>query len=100
MPCPAHLSTCRARLTKVYVNVSEQGSVQASSGSSMEPAATTPRCPRPARVSPPRGCRWPPIELILTSGLIKIRERDLPKRGVFLAKPYSTAALAGFDDGP
>ena len=47
--------------------------------------------------------RWPPIELILTSGLIKIRERDLPERGVFLAKPYSmdalTAALARFDDG-
>ena len=46
--------------------------------------------------------RWPPIELILTSGLIKIRERDLPERGVFLAKPYSmdalTAALARFDD--
>ena len=46
--------------------------------------------------------RWPPIELILTSGLIKIGQRDLPERGVFLAKPYSiealTAALACFDN--
>jgi CheY-like chemotaxis protein len=37
--------------------------------------------------------RWPPIELILTSGLIKIGQRDLPERGVFLAKPYSLEAL-------
>ena len=46
--------------------------------------------------------RWPPIELILTSGLTKVRQRDLPERSVFLAKPYSiealTAALARFDD--
>ena len=48
--------------------------------------------------------RWPPIELILTSGLMKIGQRDLPERSVFLAKPYSlnalTTALAGFGDGP
>jgi CheY-like chemotaxis protein len=46
--------------------------------------------------------RWPPIVLILTSGLIKIGQRDLPERSVFLAKPYSldalTAALTRFDD--
>jgi CheY-like chemotaxis protein len=46
--------------------------------------------------------RWPPIELILTSGLIKIGQSDLPERSVFLAKPYSmdalTAALTGFDE--
>jgi len=46
--------------------------------------------------------RWPPIELILTSGLMKIGQRDLPERSVFLAKPYSldalTAALTRFDD--
>jgi len=45
--------------------------------------------------------RWPPIELILTSGLMKIGQRDLPERSVFLAKPYSmdalTAALTRFD---
>jgi CheY-like chemotaxis protein len=48
--------------------------------------------------------RWPPIELILTSGLMKIGQRDLPERSVFLAKPYSldalTAALTRFGDGP
>ena len=47
--------------------------------------------------------RWPPIELILTSGLMKVGPRDLPERSVFLAKPYSldalTTALAHFDDG-
>ena len=46
--------------------------------------------------------RWPPIELILTSGVMKIGQRDLPERSVFLAKPYSvdalTAALTRFDD--
>ena len=39
--------------------------------------------------------RWPPIELILTSGLIKFRRADLPERGVFLPKPYSLEALTG-----
>jgi CheY-like chemotaxis protein len=46
--------------------------------------------------------RWPPIELILTSGVMKIAQRDLPERSVFLAKPYSmdalTAALTRFDE--
>jgi CheY-like chemotaxis protein len=37
--------------------------------------------------------RWPPIELILTSGLIQIPQRDLPERGVFLPKPYPAEAL-------
>jgi CheY-like chemotaxis protein len=37
--------------------------------------------------------RWPPIELILTSGLIKVLDRDLPERGIFLAKPYLPQAL-------
>jgi DNA-binding LytR/AlgR family response regulator len=32
--------------------------------------------------------RWPPIELILTSGFIKLPASDMPARGVFLAKPY------------
>ena len=45
--------------------------------------------------------RWPPIELILTSGLIRPRSSDLPKRAVFLPKPYAsqalTNALGGFD---
>lgn len=38
--------------------------------------------------------RWPPIELILTSAFVKLRARDLPERGVFLAKPYLPEALA------
>ena len=32
--------------------------------------------------------RWPPIELILTSGHFDISEGDLPERGRFFAKPY------------
>jgi CheY-like chemotaxis protein len=46
--------------------------------------------------------RWPPIELIVTSGLMKVQLQDLPERGVFLAKPYSlealTAAVTSFVD--
>ena len=38
--------------------------------------------------------RWPPIEVILTSGVIKLQERDLPERGVFLPKPYLPEDLA------
>jgi two-component system, response regulator PdtaR len=37
--------------------------------------------------------RWPPIELILTSGFLKLRAHDVPERGVFLAKPYLPEAL-------
>jgi CheY-like chemotaxis protein len=32
--------------------------------------------------------RWPPIELILTSGHLDVPESDIPKRGVFFSKPY------------
>jgi CheY-like chemotaxis protein len=32
--------------------------------------------------------RWPPIEIIVTSGHPRARNRALPARGVFLAKPY------------
>ena len=32
--------------------------------------------------------RWPPIELILTSGHCRIRHEDIPARGRFFAKPY------------
>jgi CheY-like chemotaxis protein len=32
--------------------------------------------------------RWPPIELILTSGDLDIPESDIPERGLFFAKPY------------
>lgn len=44
--------------------------------------------------------RWPPIEIILTSGVHKLSATDLPERGVFLSKPYDrndvAAALSGF----
>ena len=32
--------------------------------------------------------RWPPIELILTSGHFNINEDELPERGQFFSKPY------------
>ena len=32
--------------------------------------------------------RWPPIELILTSGHFDVSESDIPERGLFFSKPY------------
>ena len=32
--------------------------------------------------------RWPPIELILTSGHFDIRNDEIPERGRFFPKPY------------
>jgi two-component system, response regulator PdtaR len=37
--------------------------------------------------------RWPPIELILTSGDLQIEEEKLPSRGRFLSKPYRPTEL-------
>ena len=37
--------------------------------------------------------RWPPIELVLTSGQANISDEDLPERGVFLEKPYQRTEL-------
>jgi CheY-like chemotaxis protein len=37
--------------------------------------------------------RWPPIELILTSGDLQIEEEKLPSRGRFLSKPYHPTEL-------
>ncbi len=37
--------------------------------------------------------RWPPIELIITSGWIKIRTEDIPARARFFAKPYQPAEI-------
>ena len=41
--------------------------------------------------------RWPPVHLILTSGLSVMDENELPENAVFIPKPYSseqvTAAL-------
>ncbi len=38
--------------------------------------------------------RWPPVELILTSGRRRIGPDDLPERGRFFAKPYDINALS------
>lgn len=38
--------------------------------------------------------RWPPIELVLTSGRSAVRETDFPERGRFLAKPYQSHRVA------
>jgi len=38
--------------------------------------------------------RWPPVALIVTSGLMNVLESDLPKGGRFLSKPYQPAQIA------
>lgn len=38
--------------------------------------------------------RWPPVELIVTSGKFQIAADDLPDRGRFIAKPYDVGALS------
>ncbi len=38
--------------------------------------------------------RWPPVELIVTSGRGHIPVNDLPDRGRFFAKPYDVEALS------
>ena len=37
--------------------------------------------------------RWPPIELILTSGHFNLDNSDLPARGCFFPKPYQDDAI-------
>jgi CheY-like chemotaxis protein len=37
--------------------------------------------------------RWPPIQIIVTSGLAKFAAAQLPENSVFFAKPYSEAQL-------
>ena len=37
--------------------------------------------------------RWPPIELILTSGHFNLANSDLPARGCFFPKPYQDDAI-------
>jgi CheY-like chemotaxis protein len=39
--------------------------------------------------------RWPPIKIVATSGLVNVRETDLPEGGRFLPKPYSPTQVAG-----
>jgi CheY-like chemotaxis protein len=37
--------------------------------------------------------RWPPIELILTSGHVDVTDSDVPERGLFFSKPYRDQAI-------
>jgi CheY-like chemotaxis protein len=37
--------------------------------------------------------RWPPIKIIATSGLVDVRQDDLPEGGRFLPKPYSSEQI-------
>jgi CheY-like chemotaxis protein len=33
--------------------------------------------------------RWPPVEIILTSGHVRVEHSDIPERGRFFPKPYN-----------
>jgi CheY-like chemotaxis protein len=37
--------------------------------------------------------RWPPVELLLASGLIRVEPDRMPERSVFLGKPYQARQL-------
>jgi CheY-like chemotaxis protein len=37
--------------------------------------------------------RWPPIQIIVTSGLVKLSAAQLPPNSLFFAKPYKEAEL-------
>jgi two-component system, response regulator PdtaR len=37
--------------------------------------------------------RWPPIELVLTSGHARVDGENMPERGLFLNKPYGGPEL-------
>jgi CheY-like chemotaxis protein len=39
--------------------------------------------------------RWPPVTVMVTSGVQRIVARDLPKEGLFFSKPYPSAAIIG-----
>jgi two-component system, response regulator PdtaR len=39
------------------------------------------------------GLRWPPIEIVATSGQIKLVAGDLPQGSRFLQKPHSHAEI-------
>lgn len=38
--------------------------------------------------------RWPPIEIIITSGKSRPHPKDMPARGVFFPKPYKRREIA------
>ena len=37
--------------------------------------------------------RWPPIKIVATSGLVNVRQEDLPEGGHFISKPYDSIQL-------
>jgi len=37
--------------------------------------------------------RWPPVDLIIVSGLVRPEEGAIPDRGLFFPKPYSAAKI-------
>jgi len=37
--------------------------------------------------------RWPPVELVLTSGRRRDHNKDMPERGLLLSKPYHPSEL-------
>jgi len=37
--------------------------------------------------------RWPPIKIVATSGLVIVRQEDLPEGGLFISKPYDSIQL-------
>jgi CheY-like chemotaxis protein len=37
--------------------------------------------------------RWPPIKIVATSGLVPVKDEDLPAGSVFLPKPYRDCEL-------
>jgi CheY-like chemotaxis protein len=38
--------------------------------------------------------RWPPVEIVATSGRVRLTGSDLPEGGRFLPKPYSAGDIA------
>jgi two-component system, response regulator PdtaR len=38
--------------------------------------------------------RWPPVKIMITSGLIKVRQEDLPRGAIFVSKPYRAEDIA------
>jgi two-component system, response regulator PdtaR len=39
--------------------------------------------------------RWPPVKIIVVSGMANTRQADLPKNTVFIAKPYEDQEFWG-----
>ena len=37
--------------------------------------------------------RWPPVTVIVTSGMIKVTKEDMPENGLFFPKPYPPATI-------